>query len=258
MPGKLGEKREEHSMKHVRRWAAAAALVLLLIPFLTVDAGAAKLVAITFDDGPNQTWTPRVVEALNQRGAKGTFFMVGSWVATKEDLVRSMARQGHQIANHTWEHLDLTDLSPEEVRLQAEQSRARLEEVTGQQDFLVRTPFGVRTQTVLDNIDSPLILWSQDPAEGKQVSGEKMARSVIRRVKDGDIILLHDSTQENLDAACRIIDALQARGYEFVTVDELFRLRGVTPRKGVIYKSVPPTAAPAETGEPAKQHPETA
>ena len=245
-------------MKHVRRWAAAAALVLLLIPFLTVDAGAAKLVAITFDDGPNQTWTPQVVEALNQRGVKGTFFMVGSWVATKEDLVRSMARQGHQIANHTWEHLDLTDLSPEEVRLQAEQSRARLEEVTGQQDFLVRTPFGVRTQTVLDNIDSPLILWSQDPAEGKQVSGEKMARSVIRRVKDGDIILLHDSTQENLDAACRIIDALQARGYEFVTVDELFRLRGVTPRKGGIYKSVPPTAAPAETGEPAKQHPETA
>ena len=244
MPGKLGEKREEHSMKHVRRWAAAAALVLLLIPFLTVDAGAAKLVAITFDDGPNQTWTPQVVEALNQRGVKGTFFMVGSWVATKEDLVRSMAQQGHQIANHTWEHLNLTGLDPQQVRLQAEQSRAKLEEVTGQRDFLVRTPFGVRTQTVLNSIDSPLILWSQDPAAGKQMSGEKMARSVIRNIKDGDIILLHDSTQENLDAACRIIDTLQARGYDFVTVDELFRLRSVTPQKGVIYKSVPPAADP--------------
>ena len=231
-------------MKHMRSLAAGAVLMLLLIPLLTVDAGAAKLVAITFDDGPNETWTPQVVEALNQRGAKGTFFMVGSWTATKEDLVRDMAAQGHQIANHTWDHQNLTGLDAGEVRLQAERSRDRLEAVTGQRDFLVRTPFGVRTQTVLDNIDSPLILWSQDPAAGKQVSGEKMARSVIRRVKDGDIILLHDSTRENLEAACRIIDTLQARGYDFVTVDELFRLRGVTPQKGVIYKSVPPAADP--------------
>ena len=206
-------------MKHVRGWAAAAVLVLLLAQLLTVPAGAAKLVAITFDDGPNQTWTPQVVEALNQRGVKGTFFMVGSWVATKEDLVRSMAEQGHQIANHTWEHLNLTGLDAGEVRLQAERSRERLAEVTGQENFWVRTPFGVRTQTVLNNIDSPLILWSQDPAAGKQVPGEKMARSVIRNIKDGDIILLHDSTQDNLDAACRIIDALQPRGYDFVTVE---------------------------------------
>ena len=229
-------------MKHVRGWAAAAVLVLLLAQLLTVPAGAAKLVAITFDDGPNQTWTPQVVEALNRRGVKGTFFMVGSWVATKEDLVRSMAEQGHQIANHTWEHLNLTGLDAGEVRLQAERSRERLAEVTGQENFWVRTPFGVRTQTVLNNIDAPLILWSQDPAAGKQVSGEKMARSVIRNIKDGDIILLHDSTQANLDAACRIIDALQPRGYDFVTVEELFRLRGVTPQNGVIYKSVPPAA----------------
>ena len=70
-------------MKHVRGWAAAAVLVLLLAQLLTVPAGAAKLVAITFDDGPNQTWTPQVVEALNQRGVKGTSFVVGSWAATK-------------------------------------------------------------------------------------------------------------------------------------------------------------------------------
>ena len=89
-------------MKRLHRWAAAAVLVLLLIPFLTVDAGAVKLVAITFDDGPNQTWTPRVVEALNQRGAKGTFFMVGSWVATKEDLEDACA-------NFAYEDYDFLD-----------------------------------------------------------------------------------------------------------------------------------------------------
>lgn len=154
-------------MKKIRRRAAAAALILFFCILCTAQAGATKLVAITFDDGPNRTWTPQVVEALNQRGVKGTFFMVGSWVPTKEELVRQMAAQGHQIANHTWEHANLTDMTPEEVRDQVERSRAALAAVTGQESFLVRTPFGVRTKTVLENIESPLILWSQDPAAGQ-------------------------------------------------------------------------------------------
>ena len=126
------------------------------------------------------------------------------------------------------------------MKSQVEKSREKLAEVTGQENFLVRTPFGVRTEAVRSRLNAPLILWSQDPAKGKQVSGEKMARSVISTIRDGDIILLHDSTEANLDAACRIIDALQPKGYDFVTVDELFRLRGVTPQNGQIYKSVPP------------------
>lgn len=102
-------------MRSVGKWAAALALVLVMNLMIPARAGAAKLVAITFDDGPNKTWTPKVVEALDQRGVKGTFFMVGGWVATKEDLVRQMAQAGHQIANHTWEHLDLRNLSRQDV-----------------------------------------------------------------------------------------------------------------------------------------------
>lgn len=231
-------------MRSVGKWAAVLAAVLVINLGIPTRAGAAKLVAITFDDGPNKTWTPKVVEALDQRGVKGTFFIVGGWVATKEDLVQQMVRTGHQIANHTWEHLDLRDLRGEDVASQVEKSREKLSEVTGQKNFLVRTPFGVRTEAVRSQLNAPLILWSQDPAKGKQVSGEKMARSVISTIRDGDIILLHDSTEANLDAACRIIDTLQPKGYDFVTVDELFRLRGVTPQNGQIYKSVPPQTDP--------------
>ena len=212
---------------------AAAALVML-------SARQPKLVALTFDDGPHREFTPQVVEELNARGAKGTFFMVGSWVGQKEELVRQMADAGHQIANHSWEHANFSDLDEAAIRADVERSRARLEEITGQRDFLVRTPFGVRTEAALAAIDSPLILWSQDPAEGQIVDGAEMARRVIRNVRDGDVILLHDSTQDNLDAACRIMDTLQKRGYQFVTVDELFAARGVTPENGVIYKSLPP------------------
>ena len=205
-------------MRSMGKWAAALALVLMMNLMIPARAGAAKLVAITFDDGPNKTWTPKVVEALDRRGVKGTFFMVGGWVGTKEELVQQMARSGHQIANHTWEHLDLRELSGEDVKSQVEKSREKLAEVTGRENFLVRTPFGVRTEAVRSRLNAPLILWSQDPAKGKQVSGEKMARSVISTIRDGDIILLHDSTEANLDAACRIIDALQPKGYDFVTV----------------------------------------
>ena len=132
-------------MRSVGKWAVMLAAVLVINLGIPMRAGAAKLVAITFDDGPNKTWTPKVVEALDQRGVKGTFFMVGGWVATKEDLVQQMVRTGHQIANHTWEHLDLRDLSREDVASQVEKSREKLSEVTGQENFLVRTPFGVRT-----------------------------------------------------------------------------------------------------------------
>lgn len=218
-----------------------AAIVLCAAAIaICLSARQPKLVALTFDDGPHRDFTPQVAEALNQRGAKGTFFMVGSWVGQKEELVRQLAADGHQIGNHSWEHANFSDMSEADIRADVERSRIRLAEVTGQQDFLVRTPFGVRTEAALAAIDSPLILWSQDPAEGQLVSGAEMAAKVIRHVRDGDIILLHDSTQDNLDAACYILDALQKKGYQFVTVDELFAARGVTPETGVIYKSLPP------------------
>ena len=158
----------------------------------------------------------------------------------KEELVRQLISDGHQIGNHSWEHLNFSHMSEADIRADVEKSRRRLAEVTGQEDFLVRTPYGVRTEAALAAIDSPLILWSQDPAEGQLVSGAEMARRVIRGARDGDIVLLHDSTQDNLDAACAIIDALQKRGFRFVTVDELFAARGVPPEDGVIYKSLPP------------------
>ena len=227
-------------MKRTFLKISSVALLCAVAVSIIMSTKSPKLVALTFDDGPHREFTPQVVEALNQRGAKGTFFMVGSWVGQKEELVRQMADAGHQIANHSWEHANFSDLDEAAIRADVERSRARLEEVTGQRDFLVRTPFGVRTEAALAAIDSPLILWSQDPAEGQIVDGAEMARRVIRNVRDGDIILLHDSTQDNLDAACRIMDTLQKRGYQFVTVDELFAARGVIPENGVIYKSLPP------------------
>ena len=227
-------------MKRTFLKVLAAVLLCITAIAIAMSARQPKLVALTFDDGPHRDFTPQVAEALNQRGAKGTFFMVGSWVGQKEELVRQLVADGHQIANHSWEHANFSEMSEADIRADVERSRVRLAEVIGQPDFLVRTPYGVRTEAALSAIGSPLILWSQDPAEGQLIDGAEMARRVIRNVRDGDIILLHDSTQDNLDAACYIMDALQKKGYQFVTVDELFAARGISPEKGIIYKSLPP------------------
>ena len=98
-------------MKRTFLKVLAAVLLCITAIAIAMSARQPKLVALTFDDGPHRDFTPQVAEALNQRGAKGTFFMVGSWVGQKEELVRKLVADGHQIANHSWEHANFTDMT---------------------------------------------------------------------------------------------------------------------------------------------------
>lgn len=233
----------------MRRTLSILLLAVMLCLELATPVQAAKLLAITFDDGPSPVYTPQVLEELNKRNVKGTFFLVGKWLPGKRDLIQRMTGEGHQIASHTYDHARLSELPPENVREQIEKNRAALEEFTGLTEFAVRTPFGVRDAQTLANIDAPVILWSIDPAGGRQVPGDQMAQKVIAQARDGDIILLHDTTQYNLDAVADILDTLQAKGFDFVTVNELFRLRGISLENGKIYKRAPEAANPQEYNE---------
>ena len=222
----------------MKKWKRMAVAVVLLCFCLTLPAQAAqtKLIALTFDDGPDLTHTPQVLQALNDHRARGTFFVVGKWLPGKRALVEEMVAQGHQIANHTFSHEPLTGKTPAEIRDEVFRTADALREMTGQETFLVRPPFGLRSQAAIASVPAPVILWNRDPARGRQVPGPRMAQSVISTARDGDIILLHDTTRYNVDATVLILDALEAKGFNFVTVDELFRLRGVPLRDGVAYK----------------------
>lgn len=231
--------------KSIYRVVSNLLCLLLLCLELPLSAASAqtKLVALTFDDGPSPVYTPQVLSVLDEKNVKATFFLVGKWLPGKQALVRQMAADGQQIGNHTFNHVKLTCDSAEQIRSEIDRTDQALAAITGQTDYMVRPPFGARSSAVISAIDAPVILWSIDPAAGEQVPGDQMARFVISRAKDGDIILLHDTTQYNLDAVPLIIDGLHRRGFEFVTVDELFRLKGVTPQKGVVYKNVTGTDA---------------
>ncbi len=190
------------------------------------------LVALTFDDGPRTATTGRLLEGLALREAPATFFLVGERIAGSEDLIREMAAGGCQIGVHTYDHVKVTDLSRGEFEQQLSRTRGQLAEILGEGDYWLRPPYGIVDQSTQRWADGPLILWSVDPEDWKDSDTERIVAAVLDHAEDGDIILMHDIYDSSVDAALRIVDALQARGFCFVTVEQLMALRDVEPLPG--------------------------
>ena len=231
----------------------AAALALTLTGgreiALTAGGGASVelpeeggLVALTFDDGPRPSTTGRLLDGLALRELPATFFLVGSRLAGDPEgqaLVRRMAAEGHQIGVHTFDHVMLTDLSRRDYDVQVGRTRALLAQIAGPGDYWLRPPYGITDQAAEQWAASPLILWSVDPEDWKDRDVHRIVSAVTEHVKDGDIILLHDIYDSSVDAALAIADNLTARGFTFVTVEQLATLRGASPQVGVKYHKFP-------------------
>jgi len=203
-------------------------------------AANAKLVAITFDDGPHATYTPMLLDGLKERGVKATFFLVGSMIKNKGHLLLRMRDEGHQIASHGWSHTSMRKLTDEQIQSEITQTADLITEITGLKGFMLRPPYGATNDRVIAAINLPTILWNVDPTNGKYPTPEAtMTSRLISTARDGSIILLHDTNAANVGTALDSIDTLRTQGYEFVTLNELFRLRGITPTNGVKYSSAP-------------------
>ena len=213
-------------------WAAAGGEAL------PADAAAelpaeVKYIALTFDDGPRRETTEKLLDGLRERGASATFFLVGEEIAGKEDLVKRMAAEGHQIGNHTWSHVRLENAGTagQEIRM----TERALEELLGEKDYWLRPPYGIMDEGVETNV--PLVKWSVDPRDWESRSTAKVVQAVLRDAGPNAIILLHDIYPTSVEAALQIVDALEKEGYWFVTVEELLQLNGITPQAGVMYRS---------------------
>ena len=215
------------------REAAGSALV-------EVESGPPPLVALTFDDGPREVTTRRLLEGLELREVNATFFLVGSRIQGCEALIQDMAAAGNQVGVHTYDHVMVTDLSRRDFDLQVGKTRALLIDLLGEGEYWLRPPYGIVDQSVERWADGPLILWSVDPEDWKDSDTDRIVAAVLEHVKDGDIILMHDIYQSSVDAALRIVDALLERGYLFATVEQLMDLRGVEPEQGILYTAFPP------------------
>ena len=205
---------------------------------VTVDGP--PLVALTFDDGPRSSTTGPLLDGLELREVPATFFLVGSRIPGNEDLVQRMAAEGHQIGIHTYDHVSLKGLSRTEFDLQVGRTRAQIVDLVGEGNYWLRPPYGFLDKTAESWSGGPIILWSVDPEDWKDENIDRITAAVVDHVSDGDIILLHDLFPSSIPAALRIVDELTARGYCFVTVEQLMAERGVDPEAGMHCRRCPP------------------
>ena len=196
-----------------------------------------KYVALTFDDGPRADTTGRLLDGLLERDAAATFFVIGEQIPGNEDLLRRMVAEGHQIGNHTYSHVRLLDADRTNAVEEIHKTEVLLKEAVGDGEFWLRPPYGLIDRQRASLVRTPMIYWTVDPEDWKLLNKDKVTAAVLRHVQPGDIVLLHDFYPTSVDAALEIVDQLQGEGYVFVTVEELFRIRGVEPQCGTLYAS---------------------
>ena len=178
-------------------------------------------VAITFDDGPNPEYTVELLEGLQKRGVKATFFVLGAEVEKYPDIVKKIDDGGHLIGVHSYEHVNFGQIGDEAAIEQIEKTQEAIHNVTGKYAGYIRPPYGCWKKSM--DVEVPLIevLWDIDPLDWATKDADTVVQRILKGVPEGSIILLHDASQSSVQAAFSVIDILQQENYEFVTVEDL-------------------------------------
>ena len=219
-------------------------------------------IAITFDDGPHATNTPRLLDMLKQRKIKATFFVVGQCAAEYPAIMKRIVEEGHEIASHSWSHPDLSRMSEGGVREQLQKTHDIIIQTTGVTPKTMRPPYGAFTarQRAWANgtWGYKAILWDVDPLDWKVRNAEAVKSKILNGTVNGSIILAHDIHKSTVDAMPDTFDGLLAKGFKFVTVSELIAMDRPLPPKPKatpVAKTesaeagTPPAAAPKATGD---------
>lgn len=177
-------------------------------------------IALTFDDGPGP-YTERLLDGLKERGVKASFFLIGRSVKEYPEAVKRMEEEGHLIGNHTYSHVKLKGLSPEETRREIQKTDEAVYEITGKHVAYLRPPFGEWEEDLELTYPVLPVMWTVDPLDWTTENVEEIVDRVVTQAGENDMILLHDCYDSSVEAALRIVDQLLAEGFDFVRVDEL-------------------------------------
>jgi len=198
------------------------------------------MIALTFDDGPHYQQTPRLLEILEKHGVKSTFFILGDrshFTESNKKTVKMVAEAGHEIASHTYSHKNLATLSLEQLTEEITRARENLYALTGEYPTFVRPPYGSYNDLVKDYSYAPLIAWNLDSQDWNFRNTEQVVEHVLKEAGDGKIVLMHDIHWFTVDAVEILLPELVARGYQVVTVGELFHYNNVELENGRVYHS---------------------
>lgn len=223
-----------HRNKMLRTAALLAAAILLCVPGImdykapsvaasnlvdSVEEG--KKIALTFDDGPHPYYTEQLLDGLQERGVKATFFVLGKHAEQYPELVERMSDEGHLVGNHTYSHMQLNQRNSEAFKEELLKTSRLIEELTGQEVQYVRPPYGTWNKKFEEELNMFPVLWTIDPLDWSSSNVASIVNKVTNKAKDNSIILMHDEYKTTVTAALQIVDELQEEGYEFVTVEEI-------------------------------------
>jgi len=189
-------------------------------------------VALTFDDGPSPTYTREILALLRQYQAKVTFFVLGEKVEKYPELIRAMVRDGHEVGNHTFDHARLTKTAQPARERELERTQLDLDLLgCPEKDELIRPPYSAfdnRLVSYCKHTHRDIVLWSVDSGDWRGLGAQAIVHNVLDRVKNGSIVVFHDSDEKSekdrrptVEALKIILPALKAQGYRMVTISEL-------------------------------------
>jgi peptidoglycan-N-acetylglucosamine deacetylase len=193
-----------------------------------------RQIALTYDDGPNDPPTLRLLEILARHGVQATFFLIGRHVRQRPDIVREIVQAGHVVGNHTLTHPLLIFKSEAEIRQQLSECRSALQDAVGEHSNLFRPPFGGRRRAVLRvarELGLEPVMWNVTGYDWNAPPAAEVERKVSKQIGGGDVILLHDGGHKQMGAdrsqtvvaTDRLIARYKSEGYEFVTIPRMMR-----------------------------------
>lgn len=202
-----------------------------------------KQIALTFDDGPNTTTTLEVLDKLKKYNVVASFFLIADLINPESaESVKKEVAMGCEIANHTKSHQDMTKMDPATIKEEIDYCSKKIYEIVGEYPKFYRPPYILVNETMVENIDLPFICGVGGRDWETQVMADERARLILEGVSDGSIILLHDLERnvETVKALDIIIPKLLEEGYEFVTISDVFKNKGITPavHSGIVYSNV--------------------
>jgi peptidoglycan/xylan/chitin deacetylase (PgdA/CDA1 family) len=219
-------------------------------------------IAMTFDDGPSATLTPKLLDILAAHRIKATFFVIGENVAEHPEIVARAAREGHEIGNHSWSHPNFGKMSDDGVRSQLQRTDDAIKSAIGSRPTLLRPPYGSITarekRWIHDQFGYEIILWDVDPYDWKRPGPPVVRNRILKETRPGSIVLSHDIHPGTIEAMPSTFDALEAKGFKFVTISELIRMgvpqssQAPAETRESIPATITPSPSPSTTPSPAR------
>ena len=207
------------------------------------DTAPAKHIALSFDDGPNETTTAEVLDVLQEHNVPASFFVIGQFIneTTAKQMTRAISL-GCEVQNHSLTHTMMTQLTSEQVAEEVRKTDELIEKHTGTKPWLFRPPFIDHNPAMHQTIAHTFICGVGCEDWVPERTAQERYDALINTLKDGDIVLLHDlqGNDNTVEALKMLIPEMKKQGYTFVTVTELYKLKGVTPEahNGIIYSNV--------------------